>query len=124
MKTILTTLIIILFIGCTDYSTDPIDAPPTGKSYLSMTEYNSLIATLENKSNITGTTIKNELDKLGISTATVSSYYTGTIANCHSYDWYLYGQYTGGWIYYVSVNIWVDKNGDLYKSMCSYYKEN
>jgi hypothetical protein len=94
----------------------------TYEQYLSLADYNTLLDRLETKSNITQTTIDTELELLNVRQNYDYSYYDGGTSNCHSVDFELWSSETFGWVYYITVDIWIDDTGSLKRSMCSYYQ--
>ena len=110
MKKNLVLLAVLVMVGCSgfDYSIGDEQLYPTA------TDYNKMIDALENE-NINDKSIVEDLIRdMNIRLSNNYGYYTGNYS-CHSFAWTSTN-------YYVSINIWIDENGNLLKDMCTYYK--
>lgn len=94
----------------------------TYEKYLTLDDYNTLLDTLETKSNITRAVIDAELEIFNVRQNYDYSYYDGGTSNCLSVDFNLWSSITSDWIYYRHIDIWIDDTGALKRSMCSYYQ--
>jgi hypothetical protein len=128
-KTLLLFLLLIpIFVGCSldDYSSNNNNSNPTYtsntyESYLSYNDYLLLLDDLEESSTVNRSVINTELEELNVRQNYEYSFYDGSSYNCYTMNWNAWSSYSWDWIYYVDVDIWVNKNGSLERSMCSYY---
>ena len=112
----ITIIILLLAVGCKDDEYVSIDSG----SYLTSSQYTTLIDTLRPMNNMTKATIDAELNNLGVTGADYT--YFSSSYECHSYVWSSFNDDTFDWNYYVTVDIWVN-SGVLNEGMCSYYSE-
>jgi uncharacterized protein YpuA (DUF1002 family) len=124
---IITTMLTMMFffVSCeessNDYQTSYTNPWAGYSSYLSGTNYNNLLNRLSTETSIDRSKINTQLEALKVRQNYEYSYYSSGNYRCHSMTWSYYSTYSFGWVYYVNVDIWVNSNGDLIRSMCSYY---
>ncbi|MFA5638852.1 MAG: hypothetical protein WC961_08230 [Anaerovoracaceae bacterium] len=126
---IITTMLTMMFffVSCeessNDYQTSYTNPWVGYSSYLSGTDYNNLLNRLSTETSIDRSKINTQLEALKVRQNYEYSYYSSGNYRCHSMTWSYYSTYSFGWVYYVNVDIWVNSNGDLIRSMCSYYSD-
>jgi|LSQX01.1.fsa_nt_gb uncharacterized lipoprotein YehR (DUF1307 family) len=117
---------VFFLVGCEEsYENESSYTDPWAgySSYLSGTNYNNLLNRLSTETSIDRSKINTQLEALKVRQNYEYSYYSSGNYRCHSMTWSYYSTYSFGWVYYVNVDIWVNSNGDLIRSMCSYYSD-
>ncbi|OQY40945.1 MAG: hypothetical protein B6229_00480 [Spirochaetaceae bacterium 4572_7] len=126
MKNLIIILMVMtIFVGCSmepdledwEYVMPPDDGI---NSFLWEEDYSILINKLSTMDNIDRSTIDNIIINDLSTDKGEYSLYIGNYT-CHSFHWDYYSSYSNDWLYYVTVDIWVN-NGQLVESMCSYYR--
>ena len=112
---------LVALAGCFGPYDDPYQTSDGTKSYLSTSDYTVLLDALELRTNINRSVIDQELSGLNVRTTYEYSYYDSGSYVAHTMNWNAWSSVTYDFIYYVSVDIWLDESGNLRRSMCSYY---
>jgi hypothetical protein len=114
-------LILILISGC-NLNDDGYESYGSGyEKYLTYSDYNILLERLEEYSTVNRSVIDSELIKLNVRQTYEYSFYSGSSYNCYTLNWNAWSSFNYDFIYYIDVDIWINKDGTLESSMCSYY---
>lgn len=121
-KIIILLIILITLLGCElepEYEWDDYEVP-TGSSYPTYSEYETLLDNLQQESVVNKSVIDQQLTTLGISLSYEYSYYQSGDYVCYTFNWNYWSSTSYEFIYYIVVDIWTT-SGNFNRSMCSYY---